>query len=321
MTKRLLCLAIAWVLGCGSDSPPGESDAQTSLPRADASAADASVPARADAGVTRPDPPDPDDGTALILRTRGRVSLKRGAGRFVPIFGEILFIPGDTLRVGQQATASVLCRDDLVCDLGTGEYERCCTPDCGARVALAPPETAERTTFVAKGDLGAAEKRLLAEQEEKIAALGLGETSRRLLRANLYVNWKLDEAAGEVEALSRQLDRPEVRTKLRETYAPLMRRTGDLFHKLDKRDRAIDLYKKAVEVAPPRPRPGGAAAVKEVARERARAHSRLADVYVESGKKREAIESLTRARDIYRAQGDVDKAAAVDRAILKHSGR
>jgi hypothetical protein len=309
------------VVGCGRGSPKGESDAQTPPPPADAAAADASVPAREDAGVTPPDPPDTDDGTAFILHTTGRVSLKRGAGQFEPIIGEIWFMPGYRLRVGQRATASVLCGGDLVCELGTGMYERCCTPECGARVALAPPEATGRTEFVARGDLGAGDRRLLAEQEQKIAALGLGETSRSFLRANLYVNWKLEEAAGEVEGLSRRLDRPEVRRQLREAYAPLMRRTGDLFHKLDKRDRAIDRYKKAVEVAPPRPRAGGAAIDGEAARERARAHSRLADVYVESGKKREAVESLTRAREIYRAQGDLDRAAAADRAILKHSDR
>lgn len=323
MTRRpLLFLAVACVLGCRCDSPAGGSDAQTAVPpRADASAADASVPARQDAGVTRPDPPDPDDGTALILRTTGRVALKRGAAAFVPILGELLFMPGDKLRVGPQSTASVLCRDDLICELGSGLYEQCCTPECGARVALAPPDAAGRTEFVARGDLGADEKRLLAAQEAKIAALGLGETSRSFLRANLYVNWKLEEAAGEVEALSRRLDRPEVKRQLRETYAPLMLRTGDLFRKVDKRGRAIDLYKKAVEVAPPRPGAGGAALHKEAARERARAHRRLAEVYVESGKKREAIDSLTRARAIYRAQGDLEKAAATDRAILKHRGR
>jgi hypothetical protein len=314
--------AAAAPAACGRGPSPADSDAASGPPatRADASdsAADASTPSSRDAGASEPEPGE-DDGHVMILGTHGRVSLHR-AGRVVPILRNVSFVPGDTLHVEEASTAIVHCRD--VCVLGTGVYRRCCTPECRTDVALHPPRSAARVAMVAKRELGRDEARLLEEQERRIAALDLGETTARFLRSNLYVNWKLEEAAGEVEALSKRLDRPEARRELREIYAPFVRKTGDLFRRLNKPDRAIDRYKKATGVAPPRPRTGAdPAAAAEAAREKARAHTSLADVYVESGKPRQAVDSLSRAREIYRAQGDAEKAAETDRAILKYRGR
>lgn len=324
--KAFVLVGLAATLGGGGCSRPGgdkeEGDRPAPADGHHESSADAAVRPPPGGHVDGADPAKDDggDGFAMILETRREVFLKRkNASDFVRILREVGFHSGDILRVGERARALVYCRD--LCVLEVGEYRDCCTPECKKIISLNPDEPGARTAFVPRSELPPAQARALAESEAQIASLRLDATAAQLLRANLYVNWKVSEAAPEVQRLSDELDRPGARKKLRDAYAPIMRRTGDLFQKVNLRQKAIDRYKKATGLAPERNGPDKTGSAEALTREKARAHTSLADVYVEAGNKPAAIESLSRAKELYRLQGDIQMAKEADLKISEIRAR
>jgi len=229
----------------------------------------------------------------------------KGAADFVRIVVDVAFSSGDTLRIGHSSKALVFCKD--VCELDAGEYMQFCTGSCRAVVNLESPDS-ERKFFMKKADLPPEQGRILEERESQIAKLSLTKVKTQFLRASLYSAWKLTEAAGEVEALDEELDKPEAKAQLGQGYATAMLRTGDLLTQIDRKDKAAARYQKTIALDPdPSTRPD------RVDVEKAAAHRRLADINIESGKKNEASENLNRAKQIYVRQGDTNKAGEIDK--------
>jgi len=251
---------------------------------------------------------EPDDLDQVTVQPLlgGDVFFKpKGAADFVRIVVDVGFSSGDTLRVGEASKALVFCKD--VCELDAGEYTQCCTGSCRVVVNLGPPDS-ERKFFMKKADLPPEQARILEERESQIAKLSLAQVKTQFLRASLYSSWKLTEAAGEVEALEQELDKPEAKAQLGQGYATAMLRTGDLLAQIDRKDKAAARYQKTIALDPdPATRPD------RVDVEKAVAHRRLADINIESGKKNEASENLNRAKQIYVRQGDTNKAREIDK--------
>jgi tetratricopeptide (TPR) repeat protein len=195
--------------------------------------------------------------------------------------------------------------------LRTGDYTRCCIPSCEVVVDIQPPDGQEHKFFMRKEDLTGEEARVFAERESKISGLALASTTTQLLKAHLYTSWKLSEAAGEVRKLDEQLDQPAAKQQLGRAYAAVMVKTGDLLVKVDQKDRAVVRYKKAIDLPPDK-----AATQDRSEIVKAAAHSKLAEIYVDSGKKADAVKSLTSAKEIYLRQGDEKKAQATSKRAL-----
>jgi len=276
----------------GNSVPPGNDN--TNIGKLDAGKIDNSV-ANAD--------------TAMIFKVDNEVLLKpKGAGDFVRILSG-LFRGGDVLRVGQQATAWVNCPDGHVCPLNSGEYTNCCNVSCGHQIDLRPPEPKgdQPRVMMRKMDLPPGERQMFDSAEEKIRQLGADDVTEQYLIANLYSSWKVKEARDEVKKLSQKLQDPKAPNQLKELYLPMVRRTGDLYFKIDQRAEAERSYNKVIELAPQ---------VKDE-KEQAAAHSSLGQLYETTGQKEAAVKNLEKATVIYDRQGETQKATQVRRAITK----
>lgn len=244
--------------------------------------------------------------TAMIFKVDKDVSLKsRGAAVFNSILNG-LFHNGDILRVGEQAFAWVTCPDGHVCALGTGDYTDCCNVTCAEPIQMRPPD-GETRVMMRKIELPAGERQQFETAEFRIRKLGADEVTEQFLIANLYSSWKLSEANDEVEKLSFKLKDKEAQQKLGALYVPLIRKTGDLYFKIDEKVKAERNYHKALEIAP--------AASNE--QEKAAAHSSLGKLYETTGRKEAAVENLQKATTIYEKEGETQKATRIRSAITK----
>lgn len=259
-----------------------------------------------------PEPPEPngEDDAVIILRVQNDVFVKqKDSDRWLRVVKDWTFHSGDVLKVGDLSKALVDCRNP--CELGTGDYTSCCIEACQVAANIQPPDGETHKFFLKKQDLPKEEARLFAEQESKIAGLGLESTATQFLRARLYTTWKLNEAASEVQTLGEQLDKPEAKEQLGPAYTGVLLKTGDLFVKVDQKDKAVERYNKTINLPPDSNAPADGSA------DKAAAHRRLAEIYVEKGKKVEAAEQLNRAKEIYVRRGDENKAKAIDKRIMK----
>jgi len=250
-----------------------------------------------------------DDGGTPVVLVDNKVALKqKGATDFEPINEAFQFYDGDTLQIGANSSVLVSCKE--VCRLSTGLYTSCCTNDCKVEWPPSRSGADGEQLFMLKKDLSPAEAKVLAESESKLLNLGLGKTTTQFLKAKLYTSWRLKEAEDELATLSAQLEKPEARQELGKIYAPVSRKTGDMFVVVNQKDRAIHEYQKVI--ANP---PQATVVQPDALKEKAAAHTALADVLVESGKKAEAQENLKAAKRIYVRQGDANKAAVLDHKI------
>ena len=249
--------------------------------------------------------PAVDIETAMIFRVVNDVLLKtKGSSEFARIDGG-LFHGGDELQVGQDATAWVSCADDRVCPLGHGLYTQCCQATCENEIPLKPPAGEPDRAFMKKNDLPPDELRLFQQSETKIRNLNANDVTTQYLIANLYSSWKLVEANKELDKLSQELKKPKAAQELNNLYAPMVRKTGDLYLKVDRTTRAEENYKKAVELAPRTDDP----------REKADARVTLGRFYEMSGQKEKAVVNLKEGEQLYERSGEARKAAATRRAI------
>ena len=245
--------------------------------------------------------------TAMIFKVDKEVSLRtKGAADFVRILSA-LFRSGDVLRVGQQAVAWVTCPDGHVCPLNSGEYTDCCHFTCPDPIQMQPPEGTEVRLMMEKKDLPPGDRLIFDASEQKIRQLGADQVVTQFLIANLYSSWKLKEANQEVDKLQLQLKDPEAPEKLNLLYLPMVRKTGDLYLKIDKKAEAEQNYKQVIDLAPK----------KSDEKEEAAANVSLGQLYENAGQKEAAAEKLNKATVLYEKQGEVQKASQTRRAMIK----
>jgi len=245
--------------------------------------------------------------TAMIFKVSNQVELKsKDAADFVRILSG-LFRGGDILRVGDQAVAWVSCPDNHICPLQKGEYTECCHVSCADGIDLGPPPTEAPRSMMRRYDLPADDQQRFATAENKIRGLGTDDITQQYLIAYLYSCWKLQEADQEVEKLSIKLKDPSAPQRLDKLYAPLIRRTGDLYRKIDQPTKAVEHYRQAIDIAP---------RVNDE-KEKAAAHASLGQLYEARGEKKEALENLKQATTIYKNQGDNKKSEDIKRAMMR----
>lgn len=245
--------------------------------------------------------------TAMIFKVDKEVLLKsKGAADFVRILHG-LFRGGDILRVGQEAVAWVTCPDGHVCPLNTGEYTDCCNVACANPIQLRPAEGDAPRVMMRRMDLPDDERQKFDGAELRIRQLGADDVTEQFLIANLYSSWKVSEANEEVKKLADKLKDPASPEKLKQLYLPMVRKTGDLYLKIDKKAEAEKSYNRVVELAP---------AAKDE-KEKAAAHTSLGQLYETTGQKAAAVENLEKATVLYDKEGEAKKATQVRRVITR----
>ncbi len=248
---------------------------------------------------------------AMILSVERDVKLKRqGSTSFVPILSKVWFAIGDTLQIGQDSLARILCQEGI-CVLRSGTYESCCTGECPITVRMMRTTTGD-AQWIAKTDLSSAEAAAFVDAEKNIYQLQLGEVTTQFLITNLYSGWKLKETNQQLDRLTIQLDKPEAQQELQELYRPVVRRTGDLNLRLERFDDAKKLYQLNIVSSLQTTE----STKKTVANEKAASHVGLAEVYKHKGNDFEAIHSLESAKGIYLKQGETDAAAKTEKEIV-----
>ena len=245
-----------------------------------------------------------DANTAMIFKVQNDVKLKaKGAADFVRIVGG-LFRGGDELQVGADSKAWVSCADDRICPLGQGLYTDCCNVPCEDVIRMKPPDGEPVRALMKKQDLPPQELQLVEASEARIRNLGANEATTQFLIANLYSSWKLVEANNELEKLNQTLKTPEAQKQLDALYAPMLRKTGDLYLEVNQKGQAEQTYRKAVEMSQTKD-----------PRDQADAHVKLGEFYESSGQRDKAVVNLKQGQQIYEKTGEVEKAAATRRAI------
>ena len=245
----------------------------------------------------------PDE--AMILSVRKDVSLKRqGSSSFVPILRNVSFRIGDLLQVGNDSAAQVLCSTRGICELSVGIYSTCCTASCQVQIQMLRFENDASIAVVNRIDLPANEAGRLNQAEASIRQLELGPVTTEFLITKLHSGWKLEETNQELDRLTIRLAKPEAKEELKDLYLPVVRKTGDMQLKINKLDKAKELYQLNIN------------SQTSDSTEKAAAHEGLAEAYKQSGDKNEAVRNFEMARDIYVKQGDAKAAAATEKRIV-----
>lgn len=244
----------------------------------------------------------------MIIAVERDVTLKpKGASQFVRILRSIPFRVGDELQIGDNSTARVLCSDSI-CLLSKGLYTDCCTLSCENAIRLKPPASMNQNRKIMnKSQLPAIEAQTFDGEEQKIRRLGAGDVTTQYLIADLYSSWKLVEANKELDNLSLKLKEPQAARELDALYPTVVRKTGDMYLKIDKKTEAEKNYRKVLELTPQ---------TKDV-QEKAATHVALGELYEKDGKKEKAVENLQKGKELYVQDGNVRKAEAVDKALIK----
>ena len=251
--------------------------------------------------VSPDQPPGLDEATFF---GKGDVRLKRqGSESFTPLLSGS-FRLGDRLKIGEASYASVLCPDRF-CKLTTGEYETCCNASCTQVAPMMRIVAGNNPPVVKKGDLSPADAKVFNEAESNIRSLNLGPVTTQFMVTKLYSGWKLEETNQELDRLTIQLAKPEAKQELQESYLPVIRKTGDMHLKLNRVEKAKELYQININSSSQTNDPI----------EKAAAHTGLAEAYKQSGDKTEAVRNYEIAKDIYVKQGETKAAAATEKQI------
>ena len=257
-----------------------------------------------DVKVTAADNADANDGEAMIIKVENDVKLKlKGKSDFSQFPGGMFHV-GDLLRVAPSSAAFADCGARAVCKLGAGDFSKCCGSECANLIALGPSPSDGRITVVAIADLPADQRQKLQASETRIRALGADEITTQYLIANLYSAWKVKEATAEVDKFSEKLNDPAASQKLRMLYWPMVKRNGDLYDRMGNKGRAEQTYKKLTENSKA-----------DDPQAKAAAHVSLGEMYVQDGRKEEAIQSLQKGKKLYEVEGNRAKAENVRKSI------
>jgi hypothetical protein len=244
----------------------------------------------------------PDE--AMILSVRKDVSLKRqGAPDFVPIFRNIAFRVGDTLQVGVDATAMVLCSERGICELPKGTYSSCCIAECKTQIQMLRMGTGPNTPVVKRTELTSDEVLRLNTAEAGIRRLELSPLATQFVLTRLHSSWKLEETNQELDNLTNQLKQSGAKEELKDLYLPVLRKTGDLQLKLNRPDKAKELYQLNIS------------SQANDSFEKAASHEGLATVDRQGGDKEGAVRNFEMARDIYVKQGNTKAATTTEKEI------
>lgn len=293
-------LTLIIVNGCSSHSNSSQINesgdlANKSSPKApEKSASPEMIPAGTNA--------TPDE--AMILSVQKDVSLKRqGAPAFVPILRNIAFRIGDTLQVGVDSVATVLCSERGICELAKGTYSSCCISECKTQVQMLRMGTGPDTPIVKRTELAPDEVLKLNAAEAGIRQLELSPLATQFLIIRLHSSWKLEETNQELDTLTIQLKQPGAKEELKDIYLPVLRKTGDMQLKLKRLDKAKELYQLNIS------------SQANDSFEKAASHEGLATVSRQDGDKEGAVRNFEMARDIYIKQGDTKAVKTTEKEI------
>jgi hypothetical protein len=244
----------------------------------------------------------PDE--AMILSVRKDVSLKRqGAPEFVPILRNIAFRIGDTLQVGVDSTATVLCSERGICELVKGTYSSCCSAECKTQIQMLRMGTGPNTPVVKRSELTPDEVLKLNTAEAGIRKLELSPLATQFVLTRLHSGWKLEETNQELDTLTNQLKQPGAKEELKDLYLPVVRKTGDMQLKLNRLDKAKELYQLNIS------------SQANDSFEKAASHEGLATVSKQSGDKEDAVRNFEMAKNIYLKQGNTKAATTTEKEI------
>jgi tetratricopeptide (TPR) repeat protein len=245
--------------------------------------------------------------TALVFIEKPIIYLRpAGSSTFDPISDQIGFFRGDILKVGDGGRALAYCiGTGSGCYYPAGTYDSCCG-SCQDPFELRPETSSERVMFMSKQELPQTALLELNEQEQRIDALGVDQTTKSMLLSDLYTNWKLKEAAPQLDSLSQQLAHPDAKSKLKKLYAPFALGTGNLYLKNGNEAKAEQNFRRAVEFS---------TVINDPERE-ADAHRIIGKFYMEKGSKQKAIENLQSAESLYEKAGQTRKADGMRRNIV-----
>lgn len=244
----------------------------------------------------------PDE--AMILSVQKDVTLKRqGAPDFVPILRNIAFRIGDTLQIGVDSVATVLCTERGICELAKGTYSSCCNAECKTQVQMLRIGSGPNTPIVKRTELAADEALKLNAAEAGIRQLQLSPLATQFLITRLHSSWKLEETNQELDTLTIRLKQPGAKEELKDLYLPVVRKTGDMQLKLNRLDKAKELYQLNIS------------SQANDSFEKAASHEGLATVYKQGGDKEGAVRNFEMARDIYVKQGDTKAVTTTEKEI------
>lgn len=293
-------LALILVNGCSSNNNSSQLNQSGDL----ANKASPKAPEKSASPEIIPTATNATADEAMILSVRKDVTLKRqGAADFVPILRNIAFRIGDTLQVGVDSVATVLCSERGICELAKGTYSSCCIADCKTQVQMLRIGAGPGTPIVKRADLPADEVLKLNAAEAGIRQLELSPLATQFLITRLHSSWKLEETNQELDTLTIQLKQPGAKDELKDLYLPVLRKTGDMQLKLNRLDKAKDLYQLNIS------------SQANDSFEKAASHEGLATVYKQSGDKEGAVRNFEMARDIYVKQGDTKAATTTEKEI------
>jgi hypothetical protein len=308
MRRRLsffiaLCALASLVLASAcyhssNDQVPNQNAAATPTNTPDNKTSDSTNATNSD--VSSDQPPGLD---AVDFFGKGDVFIKkRGSQSFMPRLHDSFSI-GDRLKIGEAPSfVSVLCPDRL-CKLYTGEYDTCCSASCTQVAPMMRIAAGDNPPVVKKADLSPADAKTLNDAESNIRSLDLGPVTTQFLVTTMYSGWKLEETNHELDRLTIQLATPQAKQELQQSYLPIIRKTGDMQRKVNRIEKAKELYQIDISSSSENPI------------EKAAAHARLAEAYKESGDKTEAVRNYEIAKDIYVKQGETRAAVATEKQI------
>ena len=259
-------------------------------------------------GIVSPIPAGAD-GT-MILSTEGNVNLiPQGAGAPSPIKEGVWFVAGDTLDIGPNSFAKVLCREGI-CRLGPGKYDSCCRSECCVVVKMMRVTTGD--ALIGRAELSPADASAFNDAEKRIRELRLGAVTTQFLMTNLYSGWKLQETNQELDRLTIQLANPSAKEELKELYLPVVRKTGDHYLKMNRVEDAKKLY--SINISSASQESG--LNQKVAGQEMAAAYTGLAEAEMKTGDNSKEIRSLEKAKDIQLKQGEIKPAEETEKRIV-----
>lgn len=257
---------------------------------------------RDEAGPTPPGAEEEQPIDEVQFFGNGEVSLcRKGSELFEPLVTGS-FRSGDRLRIGSGSSARVLCPDRL-CQLTTGEYNDCCGPTCAVIAQMMRSGAGENAPTIRKAELPANEAITLAQSEANIRNLHLGPVTTQFLVTKLYSGWKLEETKEELDRLTVELEKPAAKLELKSNYDVVKRKTGDMQLKVNRVDKATELYRSNLESPTADPV------------EKANTRTRLAEADEKRGEPEKAIRNLEIARDGYIRQQENKAAEITDKKI------
>jgi tetratricopeptide (TPR) repeat protein len=157
--------------------------------------------------------------------------------------------------------------------------------------------------MVKRTDLPAEEMLKLNAAETGIRQLELSPLATQFLLTRLHSSWKLEETNQELDTLTIQLKQPGAKEELKDLYLPVIRKTGDMHLKLNRLDKAKELYQLNIS------------SQANDSFEKAASREGMATAYKQGGDKEEAVRNFEMAKEIYVKQGDTRAATKTEKEI------